>query len=66
MSEKVKEGNDCNDSKVKKALESIDISVIEKAIGMEEGRVSKYFDQIHAILKLMMKMVPIVMNQSPK
>ena len=37
---------------VKKALESTDISVIEKAIGMEEGRVSKYVDQIHAVLKI--------------
>ena len=37
---------------VKKALESTDISVIEKALGMEEGRVSKYVDQIHAILKI--------------
>ena len=52
MSEKVTKGIDCNDSEVKKALESTDISVIEKAIGMEEGRVSKYVDQIHAVLKI--------------
>ena len=38
MSEKVKEGIDCNDSEVKKALESTDISVIESARDMEIGR----------------------------
>ena len=37
---------------VKKALESTDISVIEKATGMEEGRVSECVDRIHAILKI--------------
>ena len=52
MSEKVKEGIDCNDSEVKKALESTDISVIERARDMEIGRVTKYVDQIHAILKI--------------
>ena len=52
MSEKVKEGIDCNDSEGKKALESTDISVIERARDMEIGRVTKYVDQIHAILKI--------------
>ena len=52
MSEKIKEGIDCNDSEVKKALESTDISVIERARDMEIGRVTKYVDQIHAILKI--------------
>ena len=52
MSEKVTKGIDCNDSEVKKALESTDISVIERARDMEIGRVTKYVDQIHAILKI--------------
>ena len=37
---------------VKKALESTDISVIERARDMKIGRVTKYVDQIHAILKI--------------
>ena len=52
MSEKVTKGIDCNDSEVKKALESTDISVIERARDMEIGRVTKYVDQIHAILNI--------------
>ena len=37
---------------VKKALESTDVSEIKRAFGMEEGRVTKYVDRIHAILKI--------------
>ena len=59
MSEKVKEGIDCNDSEVKKALESTGISVIERARDMEIGRVTKYVDQIHAILKFFFLNLPL-------
>ena len=48
MSEKVKEGIDCNDSEVKKALESTNVSEIKRAFGMEKGRVTEYVNRIHA------------------
>ena len=37
---------------VKKALESTDVSEIKRAIDIEEGRVTKCVDRIHAILKI--------------
>ena len=39
-----------NNDYMKKALDS-HINIIKRAISMEEGRVSKYVDRIHAIIK---------------